>query len=491
MTAVAIMVKTPGLSPVKTRLAAGLGRAGAATFHGLAAAAIGSVAAGMISYWAVAEADADGWQDRPRLWQGEGGLGARMARVYDTLLRRHGRVLLVGADSPQTTPALLRLAAETLDDTPFVLGPALDGGFWLFGGRLPVPDAVWQSVRYSAPDTGARFLDSIRPLGSVSLTAAQLDADRADDLPVVLAALRALPDATAAQRALAEWLDARGQVPVLELNGPALLFGGPYSNLQATQALFTEAARLGIPPARMVCTGDVVAYGADAAATATLVRQSGAHVVMGNCEEQLAAGADDCGCGFTAGSLCDRLSAAWFAHADATLDAASRAWMSGLPRRIDLSAGNRRIAVMHGDAERINAFVLPSTPAATLDAQLAAAAADGFVGGYCGLPFTRLVEERLWHNPGAIGLPANDGTPRGWFSIVSPECGTLRVSHHALHYDHVAAAAAIGAAGLAGGYAAALETGLWPSTDVLGPAERAQGGVPITPGLSSQGWRPC
>ena len=32
------------------------------------------------------------------------------------------------------------------------------------------------------------------------------------------------------------------------VDGPALLFGGPYSNLEATQAVLAEAARRGIPP---------------------------------------------------------------------------------------------------------------------------------------------------------------------------------------------------------------------------------------------------
>ena len=44
-------------------------------------------------------------------------------------------------------------------------------------------------------------------------------------------------------------------------DGPLLVFGGPYSNLQATRAVLDEAARRGIPAERVICTGDVVAYG--------------------------------------------------------------------------------------------------------------------------------------------------------------------------------------------------------------------------------------
>src|SRR5450432_1834339 len=104
-------------------------------------------------------------------------------------------------------------------------------------------------------------------------------------------------------------------IPVLHVDEPLLLFGGCYSNLQATQALFDQAKRLGIPPNRVICTGDVVAYAADPAATVDLVRQAGMHVVMGNCEESLGTNAADCGCGFATGSACDLLSVAWYAHA--------------------------------------------------------------------------------------------------------------------------------------------------------------------------------
>src|SRR3546814_2069829 len=48
-----------------------------------------------------------------------------------------------------------------------------------------------------------------------------------------------------------------------------------------------------------------------------------------------------------------------------------------------------------------------------------------------GLPFTELVDGRLWHNAGAIGLPANDGTPRVWYSILGPAPGGLHIEHHA------------------------------------------------------------
>ncbi|MDQ3495902.1 MAG: hypothetical protein M3485_10390, partial [Pseudomonadota bacterium] len=58
----AIFVKTPGHSPLKTRLAAGIGRESAERFHRLAAEAVAAVARaaqatppGLATAWAVAE----------------------------------------------------------------------------------------------------------------------------------------------------------------------------------------------------------------------------------------------------------------------------------------------------------------------------------------------------------------------------------------------------------------------------------------------------
>jgi len=267
-----------------------------------------------------------------------------------------------------------------------------------------------------------------------------------------------------------------GGVPLVEARGAVLVFGGCYSNLQATYALLDEARRLGIPPERTICTGDVVAYGADAAATVDVVRRAGVHVVMGNCEESLGGRAEDCGCGFTAGSTCDRLSAAWYSHADASLGDEARAWMRSLPRRIDLLIGGRLLAVVHGSPDQVNAFVFGSTSDDDLRQLVRGAGCDGVIGGHCGIPFTRMVDGLLWHNSGAIGVPANDGTPRVWFSMLEPDDAGIEIRHLSLEYEHSAAAAAMRAARLPDGYANALSSGLWPSLDVLPPEELARTG---------------
>jgi predicted phosphodiesterase len=264
------------------------------------------------------------------------------------------------------------------------------------------------------------------------------------------------------------------------LHGTLLVFGGPYGNLQATRALRAEAARLRIPPDRIICTGDVVAYCGDPAATVREVRAWGCHVVMGNCEESLGWDADDCGCGFNPGSSCDLLSRRWYDHARTTLDNEQKAWMRRLPRRLTFTWGGRRVAVIHGGSAEISRFIFPSTPAKQKREEADLLGADLVIAGHSGIPFTeRLAGWRLWHNPGVLGLPPNDGTPGVFYAILEEGIEGPQLSHHRLPYDHAAAAASIREHDLPEDYAVALETGLWPSSDILPDQERSRMGRPI------------
>src|SRR3546814_15666964 len=113
-----------------------------------------------------------------------------------------------------------------------------------------------------------------------------------------------------------------------------------------------------------------------------------------------------------------------------------------LRRRIHLTIGGHRLAAIQGGVAAINSFVFPATPTAAKarELDLLGDGIDGVVCGHSGLPFTELVDGRLWHNAGAIGLPANDGTPRVWYSILGPAPGSLQLEPHAPHYDQAQAA---------------------------------------------------
>lgn len=260
---------------------------------------------------------------------------------------------------------------------------------------------------------------------------------------------------------------------------PVLLFGGPYSNLEATQALLDEAAAREIPPENIICTGDVVAYCAEPQETVDLLKDNKIAVVMGNCEEQLGAGAENCGCGFEEGTTCEVLSDQWYRFASAHLDEDALSWMRTLPRQIILEFNSLKLAVIHGGISEIAKFIFASTETAVLEKEIALSTCQGIIGGHCGLPFTRIAGGKLWHNPGVIGMPANDGTPRGWFSILTPHESKLEIAHYALTYNSAGTAQKMRGKSLPSGYADCLESGLWPSLDVLPELEKSQTGTPL------------
>jgi predicted phosphodiesterase len=264
------------------------------------------------------------------------------------------------------------------------------------------------------------------------------------------------------------------------LAGPLIAFGGPLGNIDALDALMMEARRLDVAPHNMFCTGDVAAYCADPGPCIETLRTAGIQVVMGNCEESLALDAQDCGCNFVAGSTCDGLANAWYSFTRTQIGAEDRAWMAALPRRLCFTMGGTKVAVIHGGARQINRYLFASDRQALAE-ESEALAADLVIAGHSGLPFTTDIGARLWHNPGALGLPANDGTPRVWYALISCDDGALTISHHPLDYDHRAQTRKMRAALLPEAYAQTLGTGLWPDTAILPEAEARALGQPLRP----------
>lgn len=183
-----IMVKEPHPGRVKTRLGRGIGMTAAAWwFRHQSGRLIRRL--GRDPRWQTVLAvspDNAGLASRvwprhlPRWPQGGGDLGDRMGRIF-----RHapkGPVVIIGADIPGITPALIARAFAVLGDHDAVLGPAPDGGYWLIGlkrGARPVPRGIFEGVRWSSrtalKDTcaslnGAKIaiIDSLRDVDSAA-----------------------------------------------------------------------------------------------------------------------------------------------------------------------------------------------------------------------------------------------------------------------------------------------------------------------------------
>jgi predicted phosphodiesterase len=267
--------------------------------------------------------------------------------------------------------------------------------------------------------------------------------------------------------------------PVLNLgciDQPVIIFGGPYGNLQATEAMRQVSDELNVPPAQIICNGDLVAYCAQPRETVALIQDWGIPVIMGNCEESLAKGHDECGCGFEAGTLCSLLAETWYPFSKQQLHDEAKEWMGSLPRVIQFTMSGKRFYLVHGAVSASNRFVYASSPALLKQRELALSNADVVIAGHAGLPFGEKLPLGYWLNSGVIGMPANDGTCDGWYLLITPTQQGIQCDWRRLAYDVQGARVAMERAGLRGGYYDALLSGLWPSMDTLPEIERNQQG---------------
>ena len=257
-----------------------------------------------------------------------------------------------------------------------------------------------------------------------------------------------------------------------ELAGPILVFGGPYSNLAATQAIKDMAEQLEIPPHHVICTGDIAAYCAEPEETALLLQEWGIPVIQGNCEEMLGKDLSTCDCGFDQCGTCDHLTNSWYLYSLTHLSEISKAWMASLPNQIWFRLGGLQCLVVHAGIRENTRPLYPSASAKQLKQELKMTPADIVIAGHSGLPFCHKVNQQLWINAGAIGLPANDGTPDGWFALLTPTSDGLNTELRRLPYNADKTRQAMIRAGLTTGYHTAIASGLWPSLEQLPQKEK-------------------
>nr|VFJ51644.1 MAG: hypothetical protein BECKDK2373B_GA0170837_10342 [Candidatus Kentron sp. DK] len=113
-------------------------------------------------------------------------LGRRMG--YAAGADRHRPAILIGADCPSLTAWDLREAALALEaDQDAVLGPALDGGYYLLGLRQTHP-SLFEGISWGEHRVLAETRARLRILGwRWRELSARRDIDRPDDLPSLAA----------------------------------------------------------------------------------------------------------------------------------------------------------------------------------------------------------------------------------------------------------------------------------------------------------------
>ncbi|WP_371225277.1 TIGR04282 family arsenosugar biosynthesis glycosyltransferase [Roseovarius sp. 2305UL8-3] len=183
-----VMLKLPRPGRVKTRLGRDIGMVGAAWwFRHQVARVLRRLEDPRWDLILAVAPDHEGMAARiwpahlPRIPQGPGDLGDRMARVMRT--RPPGPVCIIGGDIPGVDRPYIARAFARLGDHDAVFGPAPDGGYWLVGLKRvgAVPSGLFKNVRWSSDHALSDSMATLRD-SRIALIDTLQDVDTAADL---------------------------------------------------------------------------------------------------------------------------------------------------------------------------------------------------------------------------------------------------------------------------------------------------------------------
>lgn len=115
--------------------------------------------------------------------QGEGDLGSRMARsLLQAFQSGAEKAIIIGTDCPGLNAQILATAFDKLRSFDIVLGPAMDGGYYLIGLRQLIPE-LFANIEWGTAQVFQRTLEIAQKLNLSHVNLVPLaDIDRPEDL---------------------------------------------------------------------------------------------------------------------------------------------------------------------------------------------------------------------------------------------------------------------------------------------------------------------
>jgi rSAM/selenodomain-associated transferase 1 len=189
-----LFTRYPEPGRTKTRLIPALGAQGAAALQRqMSEEMVARIAQFASQYPVIPEIRyADGDQQTMEAWlscaipcvaQGEGDLGLRLHRAFtQSFAQGDQAVIVIGADCPGLSQALFAQAFAALERKDLVMGPAIDGGYYLVGLKQPAP-ALFAEIPWGSGGVLAATLKQAQALNlATHLLEPLADVDRPEDL---------------------------------------------------------------------------------------------------------------------------------------------------------------------------------------------------------------------------------------------------------------------------------------------------------------------
>jgi len=242
------------------------------------------------------------------------------------------------------------------------------------------------------------------------------------------------------------------------------LISDVHANLPALEAVLADiVAQPDI--AAKYHLGDLVGYSPWPNEVIGAIRDAGIPGVAGNYDSTVAADYKHCGCRADT-PRDEELAHESFEWTRANISRESKAWLGGLPFRIDLKPLGGHVAgptvtLVHATPTNNLVYVTEDRSDAFLTKmaeQAALKSGDAICFGHTHKPWHRVVNGVTFVNTGSVGRP-KDGDPRAGYVILSFGSGAIEVEIVRVDYDVDAAAEAVTAAGLPAELAAFLRAG--------------------------------
>ena len=114
--------------------------------------------------------------------QSDGDLGNRMKQAFIDIQKENSYSIIIGSDCPNLSVTHLEQALESLSQNDYVIGPAIDGGYYLLGLKKITPE-IFDLKAWSHDKVMEDTIKIIEQTGSTYLLLEKLkDVDTVEDL---------------------------------------------------------------------------------------------------------------------------------------------------------------------------------------------------------------------------------------------------------------------------------------------------------------------
>ncbi len=167
--ALIVFIKNPELGKVKTRLAKTVGAEKALAIYIALMEHTRKIAEALPVarhlFYSQEINRKDNWSVRKfhKNLQVEGNLGVKIATAFHTVFKTNEKVVIIGSDCASLTPEIVQAAFDKLDEHPFVIGPAMDGGYYLLGMNQFLPE-VFRDIEWSTESVLPMTIERIEGL---------------------------------------------------------------------------------------------------------------------------------------------------------------------------------------------------------------------------------------------------------------------------------------------------------------------------------------